>query len=139
MRSVLDEYTWLSFTLDCAHAQVALPDDPFAFLRDCQDRMVNIHASLGTERMMHTPLAGTLAGEQLKQELIAAKYVRLVAFELEDLNFWNSLDYAEKNHRTCRRGSMVFGSPINLRTIIHILRLRRRFAYDDDHGFRTPE
>lgn len=58
--------------------------------------MVNIHASLGTEKMMHTPLAGTPAGEQLKQELAAAKYAGLVTFELEDLNFRKSLDYAEK-------------------------------------------
>ena len=96
VRGVLDEYAWLSFTWDYAHAQAALPDDPFAFLRDCQDRMVNIHASLGTEKMIHTPLAGTPAGEQLKQELAAAKYAGLVTFELEDLNFRKSLDYAEK-------------------------------------------
>ena len=58
--------------------------------------MVNIHASLGTSEMMHMPLSGTSAGEQLRCELAAAKYSGLMTFELEDLNFRKNLDYAEK-------------------------------------------
>ena len=96
VRDILDEYAWLSFTWDYAHAQAALPDDPFAFLRECKARMVNIHASLGTSEMMHMPLSGTSAGEQLRCELAAAKYSGLMTFELEDLNFRKNLDYAEK-------------------------------------------
>lgn len=96
MRAILDEYAWLSCTWDYAHAQAALPDDPFAFLRECGARIVNIHASLGTAKMMHMPLAETSAGEALVRELAAAQYAGLVTFELEDLNFGRQLCYAEK-------------------------------------------
>lgn len=96
VREVLDEYAWLFFTWDYAHAQAAMPTNPFAFLHECGDRMINIHASMGTEKMMHMPLAETSAGEALMQELAMVQYAGLITFELEDLNFGRQLDYAEK-------------------------------------------
>lgn len=85
MREVLDEYSWLYFTFDYAHAQAA--GDPFSFIELCSDRMVNIHASLGKSGAMHSPLAGTLEGESLKQVLSDIGYTGKVTYEFEDLNF----------------------------------------------------
>lgn len=92
MRSVLDEYAWLAFTWDYAHAQAA--GDPFAFPRICGDRMVNIHASSGVR--MHAPLAGSAEGDALVRILQEIRYDGLVTFELEDLNFAKVLTLAEK-------------------------------------------
>ena len=85
MREVLDEYSWLSFTFDYAHAQAA--GDPFSFIELCSDRMVNIHASLGRTGAMHSPLAGTPEGEALKTVLHKTGYQGRVTYEFEDLNF----------------------------------------------------
>ena len=85
MREVLDEYSWLSFTFDYAHAQAA--GDPFSFIEQCSDRMVNIHASLGRNGAMHSPLAGTAEGDALKAVLKHIGYTGRVTYEFEDLNF----------------------------------------------------
>ena len=85
MREVLDEYSWLSFTFDYAHAQAA--GDPFSFVELCADRMVNIHASLGRAGAMHSPLIGTEEGEALKRVLKDIGYQGRVTYEFEDLNF----------------------------------------------------
>ena len=85
MREVLDEYSWLSFTFDYAHAQAA--GDPFSFIEQCSDRMVNIHASLGRAGAMHSPLAGTAEGDALKAVLKDIGYTGRVTYEFEDLNF----------------------------------------------------
>lgn len=96
VREMLDEYSWLSFTWDYAHAQEAVPGDPGAFARECGERMVNIHASCGVRGSMHMPLAQTPAGENLMRILSDIRYAGLVTFELEDMNFHRPLDYAEK-------------------------------------------
>lgn len=75
----------------------SVPEDPFAFLCLCKDRMVNIHASSGTADAMHTPLAKTTSGKAFLRELRAADHTRLVTFELEDLNFQRHLGYEEMN------------------------------------------
>ncbi len=85
MRGVLDEYAWLGFTWDYAHAQLA--GDPFSFPALCADRMINIHASLGRPGAMHSPLAGTDEGYQLIQALKDISYDSRVTFELEDMSF----------------------------------------------------
>lgn len=93
MREVLDEYSWLYFTFDYAHAQAA--GNPFSFIELCSDRMVNIHASLGRAGKMHSPLAGTEEGEALKAVLEKTGYKGRVTYEFEDLNF-GELTLAEK-------------------------------------------
>ncbi len=93
LREVLDEYAWLSFTWDYAHAQAA--GDPFSFPELCGDRMVNIHASLGRDGAMHTPLWNTLEGDALKQYLADIQYSGRVTFEFEDLRF-GELGLADK-------------------------------------------
>ena len=85
MREVLDEYSWLYFTFDYAHAQAA--GEPFSFIEQCSDKMVNIHASLGRESRMHSPLAGTKEGDELKRVLDKIGYQGRVTYEFEDLNF----------------------------------------------------
>ncbi|HJJ66424.1 MAG TPA: sugar phosphate isomerase/epimerase [Methanocorpusculum sp.] len=85
MSEVLDEYSWLYFTFDYAHAQAA--GEPFSFVELCRDRMVNIHASLGRTGKMHSPLAGTKEGEELKKVLSKIGYTGRVTYEFEDLNF----------------------------------------------------
>ena len=85
MREVLDEYSWLYFTFDYAHAQAA--GEPFSFIEQCSDKMVNIHASLGRESRMHSPLAETKEGEELKRVLDKIGYQGRVTYEFEDLNF----------------------------------------------------
>ena len=95
VRGVLDEYSWLSFTWDYAHATAA-SSDPFAFLRLCGDDMVNIHASSGNAASMHTTLAETPEGSALITELRRFGYSGLVTFELEDLNFGRRLAYGDK-------------------------------------------
>ncbi|MDV0442779.1 sugar phosphate isomerase/epimerase family protein [Methanorbis rubei] len=96
VRKILDEYSWLSFTWDYAHATAAAPADPFAFLFECGDRMVNIHASSGKASSMHTTLAGTEEGVSLITELKKFGYSGLVTFELEDMNFGRGLGYEDK-------------------------------------------
>ena len=85
IRNVLDEYAWLSFTWDYAHA--CLAGDPFSFPRECGDRIVNIHTSKGDRKSMHSPLAGTPEADQLISVLSAMRYHGLMTFELEDLSF----------------------------------------------------
>ncbi len=92
VRAVLDEYAWLSFTWDYAHAKAA--GYPFGFPRVCGDRMVNIHASSGVR--MHAPLAASPEGEAFTEVLHEIRYDGLVTFELEDLNFAKVLTLAEK-------------------------------------------
>ncbi|MDV0442203.1 hypothetical protein McpAg1_14330 [Methanocorpusculaceae archaeon Ag1] len=96
VRRILDEYSWLSFTWDYAHAVAAVPTDPFSFLSECGDRIVNIHASSGRAASMHTTLAGTEEGVSLLTELKRFGYSGLVTFELEDLNFGRRLGYEDK-------------------------------------------
>jgi len=93
MREVLDEYSWLWFTWDYAHAQIS--GDPFSFVRECGDRMVNIHASLGRKESMHMPLKGTEEGEKLLNILQKIGYNGRITFEFEDLNY-KKLSYSEK-------------------------------------------
>ncbi len=93
MREVLDEYSWLYFTFDYAHAQAA--GNPFSFIELCSDRMINIHASLGRAGKMHSPLAGTTEGDALKEVLEKIGYQRRVTYEFEDLNF-GELTLADK-------------------------------------------
>jgi sugar phosphate isomerase/epimerase len=85
IRSVLDEYSWLSFTWDYAHA--CLAGDPFSFPRECGERIVNIHTSRGSKISMHSPLAGTPEAAELKSVLSEMKYNGIMTFELEDLSF----------------------------------------------------
>ena len=85
LRTVLDEYAWLSFTWDYAHA--CLGGDPFSFPRECGDRIVNIHTSKGDPACMHSPLAGTPEAAKLKAVLAEIGYNGLMTFELEDLSF----------------------------------------------------
>lgn len=85
IRRVLDEYGWLSFTWDYAHA--CLTEDPFSFPRECGERIVNIHTSKGGQKTMHSPLAGTPQAGQLKSVLSAMRYHGMMTFELEDLSF----------------------------------------------------
>ncbi len=85
LRSVLDEYGWLSLTWDYAHA--CLTGDPFSFPRECGERIVNIHTSKGDRHAMHSPLAGTPEADELKSVLSAMRYQGLMTFELEDLSF----------------------------------------------------
>jgi sugar phosphate isomerase/epimerase len=84
LRIVLDEYAWLSFTWDYAHA--CLGHDPFSFPLECGDRIVNIHTSKGDSACMHSPLAGTYEAVLLKSVLSEIAYDGLMTFELEDLN-----------------------------------------------------
>ncbi|MCK9310343.1 MAG: sugar phosphate isomerase/epimerase [Candidatus Cloacimonetes bacterium] len=84
IRTVLDEYAWLSFTWDYAHA--CLAGDPFSFPRECGERIVNIHTSKGDRRSMHSPLAGTLEAAALRTVLSEIGYGGLMTFELEDLS-----------------------------------------------------
>jgi len=93
MRQVLDEYSWLGFTWDYAHAQIA--GDPFSFVTECGDRMVNIHASLGRVGSMHMPLKGTEEGKDLLRVLHDINYSNRITFEFEDLNYGN-LNFSEK-------------------------------------------
>lgn len=83
MRGVLDEYSWVSFTWDYAHAQPA--GNPFGFPELCGDRMVNIHSSLGRENAMHTPLWRTEEGEMFLQEVKKSGYDGHITIEFEDL------------------------------------------------------
>lgn len=85
LRRVLDEYGWLSFTWDYAHA--CLTGDPFSFPRECGERIVNVHTSRGDRKSMHSPLAGTPEAGQLKAVLSAMHYDGMMTFELEDLSF----------------------------------------------------
>jgi len=85
IRTVLDEYAWLSFTWDYAHA--CLTGDPFSFPRECGERIVNIHTSKGDRKSMHSPLAETPEAAELKSVLTEIGYGGLMTFELEDLSF----------------------------------------------------
>lgn len=84
IRTILDEYAWLSFTWDYAHA--CLTEDPFSFPRECGERIVNIHTSKGDRRSMHSPLAGTPEAAELRTVLSEIGYGGLMTFELEDLS-----------------------------------------------------
>lgn len=94
IRDVLNEYSWLYFTFDYAHAQIS--GNPFSFVDECSDRMANIHSSLGRMNKMHTPLKNTEEGEVLKRKLAEIKYSGLVTFEFEDLNLSENLSYCDK-------------------------------------------
>lgn len=94
IRKVLDEYSWLYFTFDYAHAQ--LSGNPFSFIDECGDRMINIHSSLGQAGRMHTPLKGTKEGDELKRKLAEINYSGLVTFEFEDLSITGKKSYEEK-------------------------------------------
>ena len=85
IRTVLDQYAWLSFTWDYAHA--CLAGDPFSFPRECGERIVNIHTSKGDRKSMHSPLAGTPEAAELRNVLSEIGYGGLMTFELEDLSF----------------------------------------------------
>ncbi|HJJ36406.1 MAG TPA: TIM barrel protein [Methanocorpusculum sp.] len=94
MRRVLDEYSWLYFTFDYAHAlqaeSVGKIDNALSFVDLCGDRLVNIHASMGgSAEKMHTPLRGTAEGNRLIQNLLSAGYSGRITFEFEDLNIGN--------------------------------------------------
>ncbi|MDO5845533.1 MAG: sugar phosphate isomerase/epimerase family protein [Methanocorpusculum sp.] len=84
MRGVLDEYSWLSFTWDYAHAQSG--ENPFRFLELCGDRLVNIHASRGRNHAMHTPLDHTEEGNIFIHELKKSGYTGHITIEFEDLS-----------------------------------------------------
>lgn len=100
MRRTLDEYSWLYFTYDFAHALQAESsgrlDNALSFIDICGDRMVNVHASMGgSPDRMHTPLNGTEEGTRLIQALHEAGYAGRITFEFEDLNIGN-LSYQER-------------------------------------------
>lgn len=92
VRKILDEYSWLSFTWDYAHAQAA--GDPFEFPKICSDKMVNIHASSG--KRMHAPLSSFSDRDSLIAVLKEIHYSGLLTFELEDLTYSRVLTLAEK-------------------------------------------
>ena len=81
IRSVLDEYSWLSFTWDYAHA--CLAGDPFSFPRECGERIVNSpHRAVGSKISMHSPLAGTPEAAEL-EERIRRACLRRISVEHE--------------------------------------------------------
>lgn len=94
LATVLDEYSWLSFTFDYAHA-LAAGGDALSFIDECGKRLVNVHASYAGGNKMHAPLSGTKEGEALREKLAEIRYKGLVTFELEDMNF-SPLSFADK-------------------------------------------
>ena len=94
MRKTLDEYSWLYFTFDYAHALQAESagkiDHALSFVDLCGDRLANIHASMGgVADCMHTPLRGTADGDSLLRKLSSVGYSGRITFEFEDLNIGN--------------------------------------------------
>lgn len=93
---VLDEYPHLSFTFDYAHACVGGDTLPGEFIRLCSDRIVNVHASLGSPSQMHAPLGDTDKMDELAALLASFRYDGPVIFEIEDLGLPKKLQYSEK-------------------------------------------
>lgn len=93
---VLDEYPHLSFTFDYAHACVGGDTLAGEFIRLCSDRIVNVHASLGSLRQMHAPLGASEEMDTLAALLASFRYDGPVIFEIEDLSLGHMLQYPEK-------------------------------------------
>ncbi|WP_346865775.1 sugar phosphate isomerase/epimerase family protein [Methanocalculus sp. MSAO_Arc2] len=93
---VLDEYPHLSFTFDFAHASMGGDLVVEEFIRLCSDRIVNVHASLGSSTLMHSPIGQTGTMDELAALLVSCGYDGPVIFEIEDLRLPNRPGYQEK-------------------------------------------
>lgn len=96
VRQLLDEESWLYFTLDVAHALVNGDNGPLRYIELCGDRLANVHMSRKEGKVLHLPLDRQPAMAAVMEALGDAGYRGSLTLEIDDLNFPHPLSAEEK-------------------------------------------
>ncbi|MEI7856702.1 MAG: sugar phosphate isomerase/epimerase family protein [Methanomicrobiales archaeon] len=96
MRQVLDEESWLFFTLDVAHACSKSEAEAIRYIELCHDRLVNVHMSRFDHGKAHFPLDRHTSMARVMGCLKDHHYDGVLTLEIEDLNFDRPLSAEEK-------------------------------------------
>ncbi len=109
VREVLDDHSWLSFTLDVSHAMGGSLEEVFAYIDLCGDRLVNIHLGRANSGKMHLPVDGSPEIEAVLRRLGDSGYRGSITLEIEDMNFDHGLSSEEKIVFLKRQAAFVRG------------------------------
>ncbi|TAJ44827.1 sugar phosphate isomerase/epimerase family protein [Methanofollis fontis] len=96
VREVLDEHSWLWFTLDVAHAMNASPQGVIRYIETCGDRCANVHLSAAMDGRMHLPVDGDRRIATIIRSLADAGYDGPLTLEIDDQAFSRPLSLEEK-------------------------------------------
>jgi sugar phosphate isomerase/epimerase len=96
VRQLLDDESWLSFTLDISHALAKSDEEPLRYIELCQDRLVNVHLSRKEGKTLHHPLDRSPLMATVMHALGDAGYAGPLTLEIDDLNFPHPLTAEEK-------------------------------------------
>lgn len=104
---VLDEYDWLSFTLDACHVAGQGIRVLEEYIEGAGDRLINVHLSGAGGGMMHQPVKGDPWAAASLEVLSGIGYGGLVTLEINDLAVDKPLTYEEKISTLASDVSMV--------------------------------
>jgi len=96
MRRVLDEYPFLWFTFDIAHALLESEKTALEFIECCYDRIANIHASGCNTGSVHIPVSMDESAMRTLEHLNEQGYDGVITIEMDDLTFSRHLNAGEK-------------------------------------------
>lgn len=96
VRQLLDDESWLSFTLDVSHALAQSDSEPGRYIELCHDRLVNVHLSRKEGKRLHLPLEKSPLMAAVMKDLLDAGYRGPLTLEIDDLNFHEPLSAEEK-------------------------------------------
>lgn len=96
MRGILDEYPFLWFTFDIAHALLESEKTALKFIECCYDRIANIHASGCNADYVHIPVSRDESALNVLMHLNELGYEGVITLELDDLTFGRHLSAEEK-------------------------------------------
>jgi sugar phosphate isomerase/epimerase len=96
VRQLLDDESWLFFTLDTSHALAKSEEEPLRYIELCHDRLANVHISRKEGRTLHHPLDRNPFMATVMHALKDAGYAGPLTLEVDDLNFPHPLSAEEK-------------------------------------------
>ena len=96
MRNVLDEYPFLWFTFDIAHALLESEKTALKFIECCHERIANVHASGCKADAVHIPVSMDESAREILGHLNDSGYDGVITLELDDLTFGRHLSAGEK-------------------------------------------
>ena len=93
---ILEEYPWLWFTFDVAHAMRLGPDTAGLFLKMGRERLANIHISGINGTIIHGPVTDDQMVTSFLTQIKKSGYNGQVTLELNDLVLQDMLNYESK-------------------------------------------
>ncbi len=93
---LLDDRKWLFFTLDACHVAPAGEEELNEFLSVGEGRIVNVHLSGASGKVVHLPVKGNPWAERSLHSLTDAGYDGLITLEINDLSVGDPLSAEEK-------------------------------------------